>query len=130
MNDSYKTVLTGRTGGSFFEALDGKNIYENPQGRLNGLGQTVGMWLVDRNTAFRERATKASDPDERVLYRVSPDGKTPVWTTLNSGGDSVTCGVGQNCSRRPSAGELFMGVRLRGAASTAVAHEPFKGPNG
>jgi hypothetical protein len=45
------------------------------------------MWLVDRNTIFRERATKGVI-DERVLYRVSPDGKTLVWTTFNSAGDS------------------------------------------
>lgn len=84
-NDSYKTVFTD-DGREFFWKLDGKNIYENPQGP-NGLGQTVGMWLVDRNTMFRERATKGVT-DERVLYRVSPDGKTLVWTTFNSGGDS------------------------------------------
>lgn len=84
-NDSYKTVFTD-DGREFFWKLDGKNIYENPQGP-NGLGQTVGMWLVDRNTMFRERATKGVI-DERVLYRVSPDGKTLVWTTFNSGGDS------------------------------------------
>ena len=84
-NDSYKTVFTD-DGREFFWKLDGKNIYENPQGP-NGLGQTVGMWLVDRNTLFRERATKGVI-DERVLYRVSPDGKTLVWTTFNSAGDS------------------------------------------
>jgi hypothetical protein len=84
-NDSYKTTFTD-DGREFFWKLDGKNIYENPQGP-NGLGQTVGMWLVDRNTMFRERATKGVT-DERVLYRVSPDGKTLVWTTFNSGGDS------------------------------------------
>jgi hypothetical protein len=84
-NDSYKTVFTD-DGREFFWKLDGKNIYENPQGP-NGLGQTVGMWLVDRNTMFRERATKGVT-DERVLYRVSPDGKTLVWTTFNAGGDS------------------------------------------
>jgi hypothetical protein len=84
-DDSYKTVFTD-DGREFWFKLDGKNIYENPQGP-NGLGQTVGMWLIDRNTIFRERATKGVI-DERVLYRVSPDGKTLVWTTFNSGGDS------------------------------------------
>jgi hypothetical protein len=84
-DDSYKTVFTD-DGREFWWRLDGKNIYENPQGP-NGLGQTVGMWLVDRNTLFRERATKGVT-DERVLYRVSPDGKTLVWTTFNAAGDS------------------------------------------
>jgi hypothetical protein len=84
-DDRYKTVFTD-DGREFWFKLDGKNIYENPQGP-NGLGQTVGMWLVDRNTLFRERATKGVI-DERVLYRVSPDGKTLVWTTFNSAGDS------------------------------------------
>lgn len=84
-DDSYKTVFTD-DGREFWFKLDGKNIYENPQGP-NGLGQTVGMWLIDRNTIFRERATKGVI-DERVLYRVSPDGKTLVWTTFNSTGDS------------------------------------------
>ena len=84
-DDSYKTHFTD-DGREFWFKLDGKNIYENPQGP-NGLGQTVGMWLVDRNTLFRERATKGVT-DERVLYRVSPDGKTLVWTTFNAAGDS------------------------------------------
>jgi hypothetical protein len=84
-DDSYKTVFTD-DGREFWFKLDGKNIYENPQGP-NGLGQTVGMWLIDRNTIFRERATKGVI-DERVLYRVSPDGKTLVWTTFSSAGDS------------------------------------------
>jgi hypothetical protein len=84
-NDSYKTVFTD-DGREFFFKLDGKNIYENPQGP-NGLGQTVGMWLVDRNTLFRERMTKGVI-DERVLYRVSPDGKTLVWTNFNAAGES------------------------------------------
>ena len=84
-NDSYKTTFTD-DGREFFWKLDGKNIYENPQGP-NGLGQTVGMWLIDRNTIYRERMTKGVI-DERVLYRVSPDGKTLVWTNFNSAGDS------------------------------------------
>jgi hypothetical protein len=83
-DDSYKTVFTD-DGREFWFKLDGKNIYENPQGP-NGLGQTVGMWLVDRNTLFRERATKGVI-DERVLYRVSPDGKTLVWTNFYATGD-------------------------------------------
>ena len=70
----------------FWFKLDGRNIYPNPQGP-NGLGQTVAMWLVDRNTIYRERATKGV-VDERVMYRVSPDGKTLVWTNLNADGNS------------------------------------------
>jgi hypothetical protein len=84
-DDSYKTVFTD-DGREYWFKLDGKNIYENPQGP-NGLGQTVGMWLVDRNTLFRERMTKGVI-DERVMYRVSPDGKTLVWTTFNAAGES------------------------------------------
>jgi len=34
-----------------------------------------------------ERMTKGVI-DERVLYRVSPDGKTLVWTNFDSAGDS------------------------------------------
>jgi hypothetical protein len=83
-DDSYKTHFTD-DGREFWFQLDGKNIYENPQGP-NGLGQTVGMWLVDRNTMMRERATKGVI-DERVLYRVSPDGKTLVWTNFYASGD-------------------------------------------
>lgn len=83
--DNYKTVFTPDARSYWFK-LDGKNIYENPQGP-NGLGQTVGMWLADRNTIFRERMTKGVI-DERVLYRVSPDGKTLTWTPFNADGDS------------------------------------------
>jgi len=35
---------------------------------------------------MRERMTKGVI-DERVLYRVSPDGKTPVWTNFYASGD-------------------------------------------
>ena len=81
MNDTIrKTRVEGEV------LLDGQNIYENPQGP-NGQGQTVAMWLIDRNTIFRERATKGVI-DERVLYRVSPDGKTLTWTPFNANGDS------------------------------------------
>jgi hypothetical protein len=83
---SYKTVFTD-DGREYWFKLDGKNIYENPQGP-NGKGQTVGMWLVDRNTILRERMTKGVI-DERVMYRVSPDGKTLVWTIFTSSGDST-----------------------------------------
>lgn len=83
--DNYKAVFTPDARSYWFK-LDGRNIYENPQGP-NGLGQTVGMWLVDRNTIFRERMTKGVI-DERVLYRVSPDGKTLTWTPFNADGDS------------------------------------------
>jgi hypothetical protein len=75
----YKNVFTDDAREFWFK-LDGKNIYPNPQGP-NGLGQTVAMWLVDRNTLYRERATKGV-VDERVLYRVSPDGKSLVWSNF------------------------------------------------
>ena len=84
-DDSYKTVFTD-DGREYWFKLDGKNIYKDPQGP-NGLGQTVGMWLVDRNTLYRERMTKGV-VDERVMYRVSPDGRTLVWTNFNAGGES------------------------------------------
>jgi hypothetical protein len=83
--DNYRTVYHDDYHSYWFK-LDGKNIYTDPQGP-NGRGQTVGMWLVDRNTIFRERATKGVI-DERVLYRVSPDGKTLAWTGFNSDRDS------------------------------------------
>lgn len=83
--DTYKTVFTPEARSYWFK-LDGKNIYENPQGP-NGEGQTAALWLVDRNTLFRERATKGV-VDEWVLYRVSPDGKTLVWTAFNADGNS------------------------------------------
>lgn len=84
-DDSYKTVFTD-DGREYWFKLDGKNIYKDPQGP-NGLGQTVAMWLVDRNTLYRERMTKGV-VDERVMYRVSPDGRTLVWTNFNAGGES------------------------------------------
>lgn len=83
--DTYKTVFDQRYR-SFWFKLDGQNIYRDPQGP-NGQGQTVAMWLVDRNTLYRERATKGV-VDEKVLYRVSPDGRTLVWTNFNSDRDS------------------------------------------
>ena len=83
--DNYDTVFTPEARSYWFK-LDGKNVYENPQGP-NDRGQTAGMWLVDRNTIFRERATKGVI-DERVLYRVSPDGQTLTWTGFNSERDS------------------------------------------
>jgi hypothetical protein len=81
----YKNTFTDDAREFFFK-LDGKNIYPNPQGP-NGLGQTVAMWLVDRNTLYRERATKGV-VDEHVMYRVSPDGSTLVWTSFNADGNS------------------------------------------
>jgi hypothetical protein len=81
----YKNVFTDDAREFWFK-LDGKNIYPNPQGP-NGLGQTVAMWLVDHNTLYRERATKGV-VDERVMYRVSPDGKTLTWTNFNAEGNS------------------------------------------
>jgi len=81
----YKNVFTDDAREFWFK-LDGKNIYPNPQGP-NGLGQTVAMWLVDRNTLYRERATKGV-VDERVIYRVAPDGNTLVWSNFNADGNS------------------------------------------
>jgi hypothetical protein len=81
----YKNVFTDDAREFWFK-LDGKNIYPNPQGP-NGLGQTVAMWLVDHNTLYRERATKGV-VDERVMYRVSPDGKTLTWTSFSAEGNS------------------------------------------
>lgn len=81
----YKKIFTDDAR-EFFFRLDGKD-YPDPQGP-NGLGQTVRMWLVDRNTLYRERTTKGV-VDERVMYRVSPDGNTLVWTNFaNVTGDS------------------------------------------
>ena len=79
----YKNVFTDDAREFWFK-LDGKNIYPNPQGP-NGRGQTVAMWLVDRNTLYRERATKGI-VDERVMYRVSPDGKSLAWTRFDNVG--------------------------------------------
>ena len=76
----YKNIMTDDAR-EFWYKLDGQNIYPNPQGP-NGLGQTVAMWLVDRNTMYRERATKGV-VDERVMYRVSPDGKSHTWTRFD-----------------------------------------------
>jgi len=84
-NVDYKNVFTDDAREFWFK-LDGKNIYPNPQGP-NGLGQTVAVWLVDRNTLYRERATKGV-VDERVMYRVAPDGNTLVWTNFNADGNS------------------------------------------
>jgi hypothetical protein len=81
----YKNIFTDDAREFSFK-LDGKNIYENPQGP-NGLGQTIGMWLIDRNTVLRERMTKGVI-DERVLYRVSPDGRTLVWSNFNAAGNT------------------------------------------
>jgi len=83
--NDYKTVF-GDDAREYWFKLDGKNIYRDPQGP-NGLGQTVAMWLVDRNTLYRERATKGV-VDERVMYRVSPDGNTLVWTNFNADRDN------------------------------------------
>jgi hypothetical protein len=84
--NNYQTVFTleART---YWAKLDGKGIYENPQGP-NGKGETAGLWLVDRNTIFRERWVKGA-VDERTLYRVSPDGNTLVWTNFPASGDST-----------------------------------------
>ena len=78
--DNYDTVFTPDARSYWFK-LDGQNIYENPQGP-NDRGQTVAMWLADRNTIYRERATKG-EVDEWVLYRVLPGGNSMVWTPFN-----------------------------------------------
>jgi hypothetical protein len=62
---------------TYFFKLDGRQEYKDPEGP-NGEEQTVAMWLVNRDTIFRQRQTKGVD-DERVLYIVSPDGKTLTW---------------------------------------------------
>ena len=81
----YKKIFTDDAR-EFWFRLDGKD-YPDPQGP-NGLGQTVRMWLVDKNTLSRERLTKGV-VDERTMYRVSPDGKILVWTNfLNVDADS------------------------------------------
>ena len=87
--ETYTTVFDERYR-SFWFKLDGQNIYKDPQGP-NGQGQTVAVWLADRNTLFRQRATKGV-VDEWVLYRVSPDGKTLVWTSFGN----VNGNSGQN----------------------------------
>jgi hypothetical protein len=78
--DNYTTVFTPEFRSYTFK-LDGQRIYKDPQGP-NGQGQTAALWLVDRDTLFRIRQTKGVD-DEWVMYRVSPDGKTLVWTSFN-----------------------------------------------
>ena len=84
--NNYETVFTleART---YWAKLDGKGIYPNPQGP-NGKGETAGLWLVDRNTVFRERWVGGA-VDERTLYRVSPDGNMLVWTNFPATGDST-----------------------------------------
>jgi hypothetical protein len=67
---------------TYWFKLDGKQDYKDPEGP-NGEGQTVAMWLADQYTIFRQRQTKGVD-DERVLYRVSPDGKTLTWTVWSA----------------------------------------------
>ena len=84
MND-YTTVFTPEAR-TYWAKLDGKGIYKDPQGP-NGLGQTAGLWLIDRNTIFRERWVKG-EVDERTLYRVSPDGQTLTWTNFPAEGNS------------------------------------------
>lgn len=79
--DTFKTAFDQRYR-SFWFRLDGQSIYKDPHGP-NGEGETVAMWLVDRNTLYREVATKGV-VGEKVLYRVSPDGKTLVWTSFGN----------------------------------------------
>ena len=62
---------------TYWFKLDGKQLYKDPEGP-NKEAQTVAMYLVDKNTIFRQRQTKGQD-DERVLYVVSEDGKTLTW---------------------------------------------------
>lgn len=79
--NTYTTVFDERYR-SFWFKLDGQQIYKDPQGP-NGQSQTVAVWLADGNTLYRERATKGV-VDEKVLYRVSPDGKVLVWTNFSN----------------------------------------------
>lgn len=67
---------------TYFFKLDGTQSYKDPEGP-NNEEQTVAMWLVNRNTIFRQRQTKGED-DERVLYVVSPDGNTLTWYVWNA----------------------------------------------
>ena len=83
--NNYTTVFTPEAR-AYWAKLDGKGIYKDPQGP-NGLGQTAGLWLIDRNTVFRERWVKG-EVDERTLYRVSPDGRTLTWTNFPAEGNS------------------------------------------
>ena len=62
---------------TYWFKLDGKQLYTDPEGP-NKEEQTVAMYLVDKNTIYRQRQTKGMD-DERVLYVVSDDGKTLTW---------------------------------------------------
>ena len=84
-DNTYTTVFTPEARG-YWAKLDGKGIYKDPQGP-NGKGETAGLWLIDRNTVFRERWVKG-EVDERTLYRVSPDGKTLTWTNFPAEGNS------------------------------------------
>jgi len=58
-----RAISITRVAASRFK-LDGKSIYKDPQGP-NGLGQTVAMWLVDKNTLYRERSTKGVIDERR-----------------------------------------------------------------
>jgi hypothetical protein len=80
----YKTTFTDDAREYWFK-LDGQNIYKDPQGP-NGLGQTLAVFLIDRNTLYRQRMTKGVI-DERVLYRVSPDGNTLAWSGVSEAGN-------------------------------------------
>ena len=60
--------------------VDYKNVFTDD-------AREFWFWLVDRNTIYRERATKGV-VDERVMYRVAPDGNTLVWTNFNAEGNS------------------------------------------
>jgi hypothetical protein len=67
---------------TYWFKLDGKQEYKDPEGP-NGEGQTVSMWLVNRNTIYRQRQTKGVD-DERVTYVISPDGNTMTWSAWSA----------------------------------------------
>ncbi len=48
----------------------------------------IGAWRINFDkTLYRERMTKGVI-DERVMYRVSPDGTTLVWTNFTSDRES------------------------------------------
>ena len=85
-NDSYKNTFTD-DGREFFWKLDGKNIYENPQGP-NGLGANGGH--VARRSQYHVPRTRHQRSDRRAgaLSRQPGREDARLRTTFNSGGDS------------------------------------------
>lgn len=50
-----------------------------------GLGETVSWWPINRSTMFRE-VIRNGVPSERVIYAVSPDGKSFTTTSWRPNG--------------------------------------------